>query len=108
MRVSSSTRVSGAGVLVGILTLATALLLPSPASAADPKAPGDFTGYGFDQCLAPSQRTMNTWLKTSPFLAVGIYIAGDSRGCRNQPNLSASWLDENASKGWRFIPIHVG
>jgi hypothetical protein len=23
--------------------------------------PGDFTGYGFDQCLAPKQSAMDTW-----------------------------------------------
>src|SRR5829696_5651661 len=41
--------------------------------------PGDFTGYGFDQCHAPDQRSMNRWLTHSPFLAVGIYISGNSR-----------------------------
>ena len=51
--------------------------------------PGDFTGFGFDQCLAPSQTAMDRWLQSSPFLAVGIYIAGDSRACRAQPNLDA-------------------
>ena len=25
--------------------------------------PGDFTGYGFDQCLAPTQKAMNKWLQ---------------------------------------------
>ena len=54
--------------------------------------PGDFTGYGFDQCLAPTQRAMDAWLKNSPFLAVGIYISGDSRACRNQPNLTPTWI----------------
>src|SRR6478609_11349981 len=43
--------------------------------------PGDFTGYGFDQCQAPSQTSMNRWLRSSPYLAVGIYIAGNSRAC---------------------------
>ena len=52
--------------------------------------PGDFTGYGFDQCLAPTQAAMDTWWKKSPFSAVGIYISGDSRACRSQPNRSIS------------------
>ena len=32
---------------------------------------------------------MDAWLSSSPFLAVGIYISGDSRACRSQPNLTA-------------------
>ncbi|MDN4173504.1 DUF1906 domain-containing protein [Nocardioides sp. SOB77] len=91
---------------------------PSPASSA-PAAkavakkanvvtPGDFTGYGFDQCLAPDQRAMNRWLKHSPFLAVGIYIAGDSRACRSQPNLTPAWVSSQLSKGWRLLPITLG
>src|SRR5690349_21074900 len=34
--------------------------------------PGDFVGYGFDQCLTPEQKKMDRWLQSSPFLAVGI------------------------------------
>lgn len=70
--------------------------------------PGDFTGYGFDQCLAPTQRSMNKWLKTSPFLAAGIYISGTSRACRDQPNLTPTWIDKQLSKGWRLLPITLG
>ena len=41
---------------------------PSDGRAADSAAaqrrstPGDFTGYGFDQCLAPTQTAMDAWL----------------------------------------------
>ena len=42
--------------------------------------PGAFHGYGFDQCLAPTQQAMNTWLRHSPYLAVGIYISGSLAG----------------------------
>ena len=70
--------------------------------------PGDFTGYGFDQCLAPTQQAMNTWLKHSPFLAVGIYISGDSRACRSQPNLTPTWIRKQLAKGWRLLPITLG
>ncbi len=35
---------------------------------------------------------MNAWLDHSPFLAVGIYISGDSRACRSQPNLTPTWV----------------
>ncbi|KQP65573.1 glycoside hydrolase domain-containing protein [Nocardioides sp. Leaf285] len=70
--------------------------------------PGDFTGYGFDQCLAPTQETMNTWWRTSPFSAVGIYISGDSRACRSQPNLTPAWISTQVRKGWRLLPITLG
>ena len=70
--------------------------------------PGDFTGYGFDQCLAPTQSAMDTWWRKSPFSAVGIYISGDSRACRSQPNLSPSWIATQVARGWRLLPIALG
>ena len=70
--------------------------------------PGNFTGYGFDQCLAPTQKAMNAWLKHSPFLSVGIYISGDSRACRSQPNLTRDWIGTQLRKGWRLLPITLG
>lgn len=70
--------------------------------------PGDFTGFGFDQCLAPTQRSMDTWLTSSPFFAVGIYISGTSRACRNQPNLTPTWVATQLRKGWRLLPITLG
>jgi hypothetical protein len=91
--------------------LVGALIAPqtvAPAHAANPVTPGDFTGYGFDQCLAPTQSAMNTWLKSSPFWAVGIYISGDSRACRNQPNLTPKWIATQLAKGWRLLPITLG
>jgi len=70
--------------------------------------PGDFTGYGFDQCHAPDQRSMNKWMTYSPFLAVGIYISGNSRACRDQPNLTPEWISTQLAKGWRLLPITLG
>ena len=110
-------------LLVGALatTVAAVLGATAPAEAGDtahPSAraravdavvtPGDFTGYGFDQCLAPDQKAMNAWLQSSPFLAVGIYISGDSRACRNQPNLTPAWIRTQLKKGWRLLPITLG
>lgn len=77
-------------------------------TAANPATPGDFTGYGFDQCQAPSQAAMDTWLATSPYLAVGIYISGDSRACRNQTYLNAAWVGTQLAHGWRLLPITLG
>jgi hypothetical protein len=91
------------GLLAGLVSMA-----PSVAQAANPVSPGPFTGYGFDQCLAPTQKSMNAWLQRSPFLAVGIYISGDSRACRSQPNLTPDWVATQQAKGWRLLPITLG
>ncbi|MFT4009342.1 MAG: DUF1906 domain-containing protein [Nocardioidaceae bacterium] len=70
--------------------------------------PRNFTGYGFDQCHTPSQKAMDAWLKNSAFWAVGVYLSGDSRACRDQPNLTATWVSTQLAKGWRIIPITLG
>ena len=96
--------------LAATLALAVAATLatgPAAAPAAGDDAqgvravgvtPGDFTGYGFDQCLAPTQKAMNRWLRSSPFLAAGIYISGKSRACREQPNLTPTWVSTQLAK----------
>ena len=76
--------------------------------ATNPVTPGDFTGLGFDQCLAPEQYKMDAWLSASPFRAVGIYISGLSRGCRSQPNLTPTWVATQLANGWRLLPITLG
>ena len=101
-------RRSLAGLLTAVVVASGALAAPSPAVADNVATPGNFTGHGFDQCLAPTQRSMNAWLKHSPFLAVGIYISGDSRGCRDQPNLTKKWVSTQLRKGWRLLPITLG
>ena len=96
--------------LVGSVAASLVLTLgaSAPASADNVITPGDFTGYGFDQCLAPTQQAMNVWLKHSPFLSAGIYISGDSRACRNQPNLTPAWIRKQLARGWRLLPITLG
>lgn len=95
-----------AAVLVTTLVLTTAAALP--AYAENRATPGNFTGYGFDQCLTPTQEKMDVWLEYSPFLAAGIYISGDSRACRDQPNLTPEWVTTQLAKGWRLLPIALG
>ncbi|MBB6628402.1 DUF1906 domain-containing protein [Nocardioides sp. KIGAM211] len=96
------------GTLLAVLVVGLGAAA-SPAVADDNVVtPGDFTGYGFDQCLAPTQSAMDAWLTHSPFLAVGIYISGDSRACRNQPNLTPTWVTTQLAKGWRLLPITLG
>ncbi|MCY7401871.1 MAG: DUF1906 domain-containing protein [Nocardioides sp.] len=106
---------------VAVLVLPLGGLVSTTASAEDPTTarlasqrqialatPGDFTGHGFDQCLAPTQSAMDTWWKKSPFSAVGIYISGDSRACRSQPNLNPTWVATQVARGWRLLPIALG
>jgi hypothetical protein len=90
------------------LSLALALGTAPAASAANPVTPGDFAGYGFDQCLTPEQSKMDAWLQSSPYLAVGIYISGRSRACRVQPHLTPTWVATQLAKGWRLLPITLG
>jgi hypothetical protein len=92
------------GWLVFLLTVG---VLAVPAHAAK-TTPRDFTGYGFDQCLAPTQSAMDAWLQSSPYWAVGIYISGASRACRSQPNLTPAWIKTQLKKGWRLLPITLG
>ena len=49
-------------VLATVATLASTLVVASPADAANRVTPGSFTGYGFDQCTAPTQKAMDAWL----------------------------------------------
>jgi peptidoglycan hydrolase-like protein with peptidoglycan-binding domain len=93
--------------------LASTTVLTFSADSADSATanvatPGSFRGYGFDQCLAPTQRAMDTWLRQSPYLAVGIYISGASRACKAQPNLTPSWVTTQLHDGWKLLPITLG
>ena len=110
MRLSSAGRRSASAVLTVLAVLAASLLTATPATALNRATPGNFTGYGFDQCVTPAQAEMDTWLRTSPYWAVGIYIAGDSRYCGDdkQVNLTPEWVDTQLRNGWRLIPITVG
>jgi hypothetical protein len=91
-----------------VAALGTVLVQMGPARASDVVTPGGFTGFGFDQCTAPTQQSMDVWLTRSPYWAVGIYISGDSRFCTSQPNLTPTWVDTQLSNGWRLLPITLG
>ena len=51
---------------------------------------------------------MTAWRKSSPFRAVGIYIAGYSRACRSQPSLTPTWIAAQLAAGWHLLPITLG
>src|SRR3954451_8205338 len=102
----------------GALAAATLVALSTPDGDAVPAAktarranvvtPGSLTGYGFDQCHTPDQAQMDRWLQSSPFWAVGVYMSGASRACRDQPNLTPTWVSTQLRNGWRILPITLG
>ena len=94
--------------LAATVAVSTYAGVPAPAQADVTTTPRNFTGYGFDQCVAPTQSAMDAWLRSSPYWAVGIYISGDSRGCRSQPNLTPTWVKTQLANGWRLLPITLG
>lgn len=101
--------------LVGLVVTALAATIGLTAStstatttAPNPITPGDMTGYGFDQCEAPSQSAMTAWLQSSPFRAAGIYISGSLRYCQAQTHLTPTWVHTQLATGWRLLPIHLG
>jgi hypothetical protein len=91
----------------GTANAARQLLAPAAAATTLPAGATSYTGEGFDTCAAPSSGYMSAWKKSSPYGAVGIYIGGAERACA-QPNLTASWVSQQAAAGWRFVPIYVG
>jgi len=78
------------------------------AALASQPTPGNFTGFAFDQCQAPKQKAMDAWMDRSPYLGVGIYIAGASRGCRVQTYLNPTWVHAQLQNGWKLLPITLG
>ena len=90
-------------VVAGVLALGAA-----PAHAGPAGAPGSLTGYGFDACSAPPQAVMDAWWEQSPYSAVGIYIGGSNRVCKDQTELTAGWVRTQQRTGWHLLPVQVG
>jgi hypothetical protein len=97
-----------AAATLALLASVTTATGAGSAATGDVVTPGNFRGFGFDQCLAPKQSAMDAWLDHSPFLAVGIYISGASRACRDQPNLTPTWVSTQLHNGWKLLPITLG
>ncbi|MFG2632302.1 glycoside hydrolase domain-containing protein [Streptomyces sp. NPDC048473] len=79
---------------------------PAFSAAASAVPSTGYTGKAFDACSAPSSAAMADWA-SSPYRGVGIYMGGPSRAC-SQPNLTASWVAEQSSRGWHLLPIYAG
>ena len=97
-----------ASLAAALALVVSGTALSVPAYAANPVTPGNYRGLGFDQCEAPSQSAMSTWIKKSPFRAAGIYISGASRACQRQSNLTATWVRNQLAAGWHLMPITLG
>ena len=98
-------------VVVGLLALtvpAAGAAAGPVAAKAKPGAPGSLTGYGFDACTAPPQEMMDAWWEQSPYSAVGIYIGGSNRVCKDQAELTAAWVAKQQKTGWHLLPLWVG
>ena len=96
-------RLAAAGAALAALLV---LALPGPSAATAQQSSDVFTGYGFESCNAASIATLTAWA-ASPYRAVGIYIGGVNRACKNA-NLSASWVTTTRSLGWSLLPLYVG
>jgi len=101
----------GASALVAVLVVAG----PVPPAAAEPHTPVAYpsgstatrtSGLGFDTCSAPSVAALRAWL-ASPYRTVNIYFGGVNRGC-SQPNLTAAWVRDVTTLGWRLMPTYFG
>ncbi len=84
------------------------LARPASARAHSTHRAGDpiYTGLGFDACSTPSSSAMSAW-SASPYRAIGFYIGGANEACA-QPNLSATWVQQESAAGWVLLPLYVG
>ncbi len=98
-----SRRLAQAGAALAVLLV---LALPGPSAATAQRGAAVFTGYGFETCTAPSIGALTAWA-ASPYRAVGIYLGGVNRACKDG-NLSASWVSTTLSLGWSLLPLYVG
>ena len=97
-----------AAVLVATVSPAQATPAHERVGGQPAGAPGSLTGYGFDTCTTPAQPVMDAWWEESPYSAVGVYIGGSNRVCKDQPELTASWVQTQRQRGWHVLPIQVG
>ncbi len=96
-------RLAAAGAALAVLLV---LAVPGPSGATSTRAADVFTGYGFETCTAPSLSALNAWT-ASPYQAVGIYLGGVNRACKDG-NLSATWVSKTLAAGWSLLPLYVG
>ena len=62
---------------------------------------------GFDLCYFQSVERMQTWMRSSPYWAVNLYIGGDMAGCAGR-HPERDDIGKLYAQGWKFIPTWVG
>lgn len=85
-------------------------LQPRTSGGGSPIPSSVYAGPGFDLCDAPSAQHIEAWTLHSPYHAIGVYIGGANAACppAADPNLTPTWLADEAGAGWHFIPTYVG
>lgn len=65
---------------------------------------------GLDSACAPSNAAMDAFWLGTPYYHWYVYIGGANRFCKNNTNLTASWVDRNGAANfkWGLMPIWVG
>ncbi len=62
---------------------------------------------GFDLCYFKSVAEMQTWMRSSPYWAVNLYIGGDMAACSHR-HPDRDKIGQLYNQGWKFIPTWVG
>lgn len=94
-----------------LAAMSLAIALPMGA-APQVGAAGSYTyeTKGLDSACAPTTSQMNAFWNGTPYYHWYIYVGGANRSCKNNTNLTASWVSTNgpASTKWGLVPIWVG
>ena len=65
-------------------------------------------GYGFDQCQRPTQRRWTPGCRPRRSSRSASTSPAPRAACRDQPNLTPTWISTQLAKGWRLLPITLG
>ena len=66
------------------------------------------TGLGFDQCEAPSQSAMSTWIEARPSGRPASTSPATPAPAARQTNLTPTWVRNQLAAGWHLMPITLG
>lgn len=67
-----------------------------------------FEGHAFDKCEVPTLAQLQSWITSSPYRGLNLYIGGSLRSCANSA-LNADFVSQiRQTQGWYIIPTWVG
>lgn len=81
--------------------------LSAPGGAAIPATSGVSTHLGFDRSDVLTAPQMSTWMSSSPYYDVYIYLPGSPNRHKDN-NLTPTWLSAIQGQGWGIGPIWFG